>query len=263
MVGPAGLASHGLNLTIPRMPQPAAPPEPPVTPDADDPDIAGDMATLQVLMAEHASLVSARSLAYNEAFTRAGMFLQALGMSFLGLSLLGAALGFSQDVLVIAMVVVAFDVLIGIATFRRVADTGREDLRAMQAMNRIRNGYVRVAPGSSPFLTAGAFDDVPSVMRSYWFTEPSTSTTVGNLVYGISTSLGLVGMVLSVVSGVLASLVALAAGGSLAVAVTAGIVTTIVVFALLAGWAVGAARANQAALEVRFPPPGADAAPDR
>ena len=98
------------------------------------------MATLQVLMAEHASLVSARSLAYNEAFTRAGMFLQALGMSFLGLSLLGAALGFSQDVLVIAMVVVAFDVLIGIATFRRVADTGREDLRAMQAMNRIRQG---------------------------------------------------------------------------------------------------------------------------
>ena len=81
--------------------------------------------------------------------------------------------------------------------------------------------------------------------------------------YGISTSLGLVGMVLSVVSGVLASLVALAAGGSLAVAVTAGIVTTIVVFAVLAGWAVGGARANQAALEVRFPPPGADAAPDR
>ena len=55
--------------------------------------------------------------------------------------------------------------------------------------------------------------------------------------YGVSTSLGLVGMVLSVVSGVLASLVALAAGGSLAVAVIAGIVTTIVVFALLAGWA--------------------------
>ncbi len=190
------LASDGLNLTIPRMPQPAAPPEPPVTPDADDPDIAGDMATLQVLMAEHASLVSARSLAYNEAFTRAGMFLQALGMSFLGMSLLGAALGFSRDVLVIAMVVVAFDVLIGIATFRRVADTGREDLWAMQAMNRIRHGYVRVAPGSRPFITAGTFDDVPSVMRSYGFTEPSTSTAVGDLVYGISTSLGLVGMVL-------------------------------------------------------------------
>ena len=129
------------------------------------------MAVLQVLMAEHASLVSSRSLVYNEAFTRAGMFLQALGMSFVGLSLLGAALGFTRDVLVIAVIVVAFDVLIGIATFRRVADTGREDLWAMQAMNRIRQGYVRVAPGSTPFLTAGTFDDVPSVMGSYGFED--------------------------------------------------------------------------------------------
>ena len=222
------------------------------------------MATLQVLMAEHASLVSARSLAYNEAFTRAGMFLQALGMSFLGLSLLGAALGFTQDVLVIAMVVVAFDVLIGIATFRRVADTGREDLWAMQAMNRIRQGYVRVAPGSTPFITRGhvrrrAQRDAGAMGSPSRPHRPPSATSV----YGISTSLGLVGMVLAVVSGVLASLVALAAGGSLAVAVIAGIVTTIVVFALLAGWAVGAARANQAAVEVRFPPPGAEAGPDR
>ena len=244
------------------MPQPAAPPEPPVTPDADDLDIAGDMATLQVLMAEHSSLVSARSLVYNEAFTRAGMFLQALGMSFVGLSLLGAALGFTQDVLVVAVIVVGFDVLIGVATYKRVVDTGREDLWAMQAMNRIRQGYVRVAPGSRPFISTGTFDDAPSVLRSYGFTEPSTSTTVGDLMYGISTSLGLVGMVLSVVSGVLASLVALAASGSLAAAVIAGIVATIVVFALLAGWALGAARANQAAVEVRFPPPAADVAPD-
>ena len=175
-----------------------------------DPVLKDDLAVLQVLMAEHASVVSARSLAYNEAFTRAGMFLQALGMSFVGLSLLGAALGFSQEVLFIAMIVVAFDVLIGIATFRRVADTGREDLMAMQAMNRIRQGYVRVAPGSTPFITAGTYDDVPSVMGSYGFDEASTSTTIGNVAYGISTSLGLVGMVLAVVSGVLASLILLA-----------------------------------------------------
>jgi hypothetical protein len=238
-------------------------PRPPGAPDADDPDVAGDTTTLQVLMAEHASLVSARSLAYNEAFTRAGMFLQALGMSFLGMSLLGAALGFSRDVLVIAMIVVAFDVLIGIATFRRVADTGREDLWAMQAMNRIRHGYLRVAPGSRPFITAGTFDDVPSVLGSYGFADSSTSTSIGDIAYGISTSLGLVGMVLAVVSGVLASLVALAAGGSTAVAVTVGIVTTIVVFALLVRWALGAARANQAAISVRFPAPGVESGPDR
>jgi hypothetical protein len=227
------------------------------------PEVGGDLTVLQVLMAEHASLVSARSLAYNEAFTRAGMFLQALGMSFVGLSLLGAALGFTRDVLVIAVIVVAFDVLIGIATFRRVADTGREDLWAMQAMNRIRQGYVRVAPGSAPFLTAGTSDDVPGVMGSYGFTETETSTLVGDIAYGVSTSLGLVGMVLAVVSGVLVSLVVLAVGGSPPMAVIVGIVTAIVVFALLARWAVGAARANQAGLSVRFPAAGAESGPDR
>ena len=244
------------------MHEPAVSPERPDTPDA-DPDVTGDLATLQVLMAEHASLVSARSLAYNEAFTRAGMFLQALGMSFLGLSLLGAALGFTRDVLVLAMVVVAFDVLIGIATFRRVADTGKEDLWAMQAMNRIRHGYVRVAPGSRRFITAGTYDDVHSVLGSYGFTDTSTSSTIGDVAYGLSTSLGLVGMVLAVVSGVLASLVALAAGGSLAVAIIVGIATTVVVFALLVRWALGAAHANQAAVSVRFPAPGAEAGPDQ
>ena len=228
-----------------------------------DPVLKDDLAVLQVLMAEHASVVSARSLAYNEAFTRAGMFLQALGMSFVGLSLLGAALGFSQEVLFIAMIVVAFDVLIGIATFRRVADTGREDLMAMQAMNRIRQGYVRVAPGSTPFITAGTYDDVPSVMGSYGFDEASTSTTIGNVAYGISTSLGLVGMVLAVVSGVLASLILLAVGGSTPVAVVAGIVTTVVVFAALVRWALGAASAHQAAVTVRFPAPGVEPGPER
>ena len=49
----------------------------------------------------------------------------------------------------------------------------------------------------------------------------------------------------------------------LPVAVVAGIVTTVVVFALLVRWALGAARANQAAVSVRFPAPGVEAGPDR
>ncbi len=256
MVCSAGWRAAARPATIPRM-HDDEPAETPV-----DPSIVGDQAVLQVLMAEHASVVSSRSLVYNEAFTRAGMFLQALGMSFVGLSLLGAALGFTRDVLVIAVIVVAFDVLIGIATFRRVADTGREDLWAMQAMNRIRQGYVRVAPGSKRFLTAGTHDDVPSVLGSYGFEDSASSTVVGDIAYGISTSLGMVGMVLAVVSGVLASLVALAASGSLPVALVAGIVTTVAVFALLLRWALGAVRANQAAITVRFPAPDASAGRD-
>lgn len=41
-----------------------------------------DQRAIQILSTEHWSLLSARSLAYNEAFTRGGMFLAFLSMSF-------------------------------------------------------------------------------------------------------------------------------------------------------------------------------------
>ena len=51
-----------------------------------------DPRALQILSAEHSSLLSARALAYNEAFTRAGMFLAFLSMSFVALALVAQAL---------------------------------------------------------------------------------------------------------------------------------------------------------------------------
>ena len=53
------------------MPPEIPPPGPPVSPIAslDDPRV------LQILSTEHWSLLSSRSLAYNEALTRGGMFL--------------------------------------------------------------------------------------------------------------------------------------------------------------------------------------------
>jgi hypothetical protein len=46
---------------------------------------------LQILISEHASLSSARSLAYNEAFTRGDMFLGFLSMSLVALALISQA----------------------------------------------------------------------------------------------------------------------------------------------------------------------------
>ena len=61
-----------------------------------------DPRALQVLTTEHWSLLSARSLAYNEAFTRAGMFLSFLSMSLVALALLAQAMAFSYDFLLVA-----------------------------------------------------------------------------------------------------------------------------------------------------------------
>src|SRR3989337_1720793 len=68
-----------------------------------------DPRALQILSTEHWSLLSARSLAYNEAFTRGGMFLSFLSMSFVALALLAQGMSFDREFLIIAAVVLAFD----------------------------------------------------------------------------------------------------------------------------------------------------------
>ncbi len=65
-------------------------------PSLDDPRV------VQILGTEHTSLLSARSLAYNEAFVRAGMFLTFLSTSFIALALLADAMSFSRQFLTVA-----------------------------------------------------------------------------------------------------------------------------------------------------------------
>src|SRR5687768_18105566 len=103
------------------------PPVHPVTPIAslDDPR------AIQLLSTEHWSLLSARALAYNEAFVRGGMFLTFLSMSFVALALLAQAMSFGDSFLTVAAVVLAFDLVIGLATYARISGANLDDLRAV------------------------------------------------------------------------------------------------------------------------------------
>ena len=75
-----------------------------------------DPRVIQILSTEHWSLLGARSLAYNEAFTRGGMFLTFLSMSFVALALLAQGMTFGSDFLTIAAVVL----FIGLTTYIRM-----------------------------------------------------------------------------------------------------------------------------------------------
>jgi len=61
-----------------------------------------DPRTITLLTTEHWSLLSAPSLAYNEAFVRAGMFLTFLSTSFVALALVAQAMSFGQGFLSVA-----------------------------------------------------------------------------------------------------------------------------------------------------------------
>ena len=219
-------------------------------------DGSRDSLALQVLSTEHFSLLTHRSLAYNEAFTRVGMFLTFLSMSFVAMALLSGAMPIGADFLVIATVVLGFDLIIGFTTLVRVANANSEDLHAVHGMARIRHGYVELAPETKPYFTSPTDDDMASVLSAYTTADPGSMRA--NILYGMSSSGGMLGLVVSLVAGAFGAVAALALGVPSSVAFIIGAVVAVLWVATSFRWALGRAIRNRRALVVNFPPPAGD-----
>ena len=219
------------------------------------PSALDDPRTLQILSTEHWSLLASRSLSYNEAFTRAGMFLTFLGASLVALGLISAATGFTPRLALIAVVILATDLFIGLATLGRILDAGQEEMACVAGMNRIRHAYREMVPGVEPYFVTPFHDDPASVLSAYGGARPGI---MGGLLHGVTTTPALVGVVDSIVAGALATVVLLGVGASLELGLAAGLVAFAAVFAL--GFRLGfvAAFRAQAQRTPRFPapPPG-------
>jgi len=228
---------------------------PPVTPvtSLDDPR------ALQILSTEHWSLLSARSLAYNEAFTRGGMFLTFLSMSFVALALLAQAMAFDEQFLTVAAIVLAFDLVIGLLTYGRITGANVDDLRAVHGMARIRHGYGEIAPIVAPYFTSPMHDDIESILGSYG--SPSGSG-IGTLVYALTTSGGMIGLITAMVGGVLAAVLALLAGLPGGLTIWIGLAGGVVITALLYLLTSGAVLRHQERLGALFPARGEPSASD-
>ena len=241
------------------------PPSEPASPGGEDtppPKPAtslSDPRAVQILATEHWSLLAGRSLVYNEAFTRGGMFLAFLSMSFVGTRAARPGRCPSpNDFLVISAVVLAFDFVIGLLTFVRIAGTGADDLRHVHGMARIRHAYTEIAPPVVPYLTTAAHDDIPSVLTAY---GPQSTSSLGDVLYGLSTSLGLVGLITAMVGGVLASVTTLLFGLSGVVALLVGAAVAVITVVAMVTLTFSSAAATRATLEARFPAPAATDAP--
>ena len=145
------------------MSEPPAVATPPVTPI----DSLEDPRVVSILSTEHWNLLSNRALAYNEAFTRAGMFLTFLSMSFVALALLAQGMGFTDQFLVVTSIVLVFDLVIGLTTYGRITGANIDDLRAVHGMARIRQAYIRIAPVIAPYITSPVNDDMRSLAKVY------------------------------------------------------------------------------------------------
>jgi hypothetical protein len=212
-----------------------------------------DPRALQILTTEHWSLLTARTLAYNEAFTRGGMFLSFLSTSFVALALASSAMSFERPFLIIAAVVLGFDLIIGLTTYGRIIGANQDDMRAVHGMSRLRHGYTQIAPIVTPYFTTGVNDDMRGIMMSYG-SPPSSG--IGLFLYGLTTSGGMIGLIVALVGGVFAGVLALLFGTSGDLALIVGVAGAVVAFMAITGLSSGTVARHQTGLESLFPTPG-------
>jgi len=211
-----------------------------------------DPRVITLLTTEHWSLLSARSLAYNEAFVRAGMFLTFLSMSFVGLALLAQAMSFGRDFLQVSALVLAFDLVIGMATFGRINGANYDDLRAVHGMARIRHAYTQITPIVTPYFTTPTHDDIDAVVDVY---GAISDRLPGQIVYGLTTSAGMIGLIVAMVAGVLAAVVAMLIGLTGGASVWLGVVGGVLFLVGLVVYGAWSVQRVQANVTARFPTP--------
>jgi hypothetical protein len=211
----------------------------------------GDPRTLTILSIEHWSLLTARSLVYNETFARGGMFLAFLSATLVALGLVSTATGFSSSFLAVAAAVLGVDLFVGVATYGRVQAANRESVRYLQGMNRLRHAYHEMVPGLERYFVAGKHDD----LRGVFGAGPGAFVSAAGVLHHYTTMPGMVAvMCASVAAGLSADAVLLLTGSPL----IASVVAAFVLLAGIAGSAVVATRGARllaASLESIFPTP--------
>jgi hypothetical protein len=168
--------------------------------DAGVADALQDPRALQILSTEHWSLLTARSLVYNEAFARGGMFLAVLSATLVALGLISTGTGFSDAFLFVVAVVLALDLFVGLATLGRIAGASTEDLRYLQGMNRLRHAYFEMVPGLERYFITSGHDDFDSVAAHY---GTSNTHAIRGVIHGLTTMPGMLSVILCGIVGVL------------------------------------------------------------
>ncbi|HUG30409.1 MAG TPA: hypothetical protein VMQ65_07865 [Candidatus Limnocylindria bacterium] len=219
-----------------------------------------DPRALQILSTDHWSLLTARSLVYNEAFARAGMFLAFLSATLLVLGLISNATGFTDGFLIVAASVLALDLFVGLATLGRIIGASSEDLRYLQGMSRLRHAYFEIVPGLEPYFITNGYDDFDSVARFYGPRQGEVGA-VGEIAHGLTTAPGMISVICSAVAAGLVATLALLLTHDAILAVLAGLAGFVVCFLALGVFGYRSATSLGASMPAMFPRPKDTAKP--
>jgi hypothetical protein len=218
----------------------------PARPAAATPDTAADPAALAdgavrdpqlgehapaLLAAEHWSLLSARSLIWNEAQNRAAVFLTVLSASIIALALVADATGFGSETTTLSLVLLPVVLLLGIAAHVRLVQINTEEFQLVLAMNRLRHAYLTLEPGLERYLSTGHHDDERGVFVTYLADGAPTRKAMG--IYFLVNTPTIVATVNAALAAAIAVLSLQAVDAPRAVAVAGGVAASLLVWGAL------------------------------
>ena len=183
---------------------------------------------LQILSTEHWSLLASRSLAWNESFSRAGMFLSALSAAIVTLALVSQASDFGDAFAWFALLILPVVLIIGIGTYVRGGRSNHHDAICVAGMNRIRAAYLELAPDLERYFVTSGHDDPRGIAISMG-SEPGGSVRVMEL---LSATGMMIAILNAVVAAVIVALSGLQVGAETPVAVGIGVFGFVAAMAL-------------------------------
>ena len=193
------------------------------------PDVS-DAVRVQILATEHWSLLATRSMTWSELFTRANMFVTILSASIVALALVAQATDFGDTFRLFALLVLPVTLVLGIGTYIRLGDAMAEDVWLVMGMNRLRHGYLDLAPDLAPYFMTGHHDDIASIMQTRGLRPhmgPSRILAATPTIVAITNSV-LVGVIGALLAGMMNDHPALTTTAAITMTIAAAVVIVIV-----------------------------------
>lgn len=182
----------------------------------------------QILSTEHWSLLATRSLAWSESFSRASWFVTVVSATVVALALVANSTHFGLVFRVFALLLVPLLVVIGVATVVRLVQLNGEDVELVIGMNRLRRGYLDLAPELERYFITSHREDIAGIMRTYG----GRRTGIPASQYLSSIPL-LVSVIVAVLVGALGALIGDSFDVGIQAAVLIGIVAAVATLAVL------------------------------
>lgn len=173
---------------------------------------------------EHFTLQTARGATIADANGRSNLFLSTVSSTLVALAFVGQVDTTMTAFFTFSFVLFPALIFLGVATFARVLQSSIEDMMCAREIARLRHLYLELAPQLARYFLMSSNDDGPSVIRSM-------GVTPGRWQMFLTTA-GMIGVINSVLVGVLVGLTSSRFGIVMLVSVGLGVVAFVASVAL-------------------------------